>query len=69
MRNKKYLLHSEFLKEKPDRDDFTDADPGKTPVPEKLFDYEAGYEISFIKIDAQREFILYVLSRSVNFNR
>jgi iron complex outermembrane receptor protein len=28
----------------PDRDDFTDADPGKTPVPEKLFDYEAGYE-------------------------
>jgi iron complex outermembrane recepter protein len=28
----------------PARDDFTDADPGKTPVPEKLFDYEAGYE-------------------------
>ena len=28
----------------PDRDDFIDADPGKTPVPEKLFDYEAGYE-------------------------
>jgi len=28
----------------PNRDDFVDADPGKTPVPEKLFDYEAGYE-------------------------
>ncbi len=28
----------------PDRSNFTDADPGKTPVPEKLFDYEAGYE-------------------------
>lgn len=28
----------------PDRSNFTDADPGKTPVPEKLFDYEAAYE-------------------------
>jgi iron complex outermembrane recepter protein len=28
----------------PDRGNFTDADPGKTPVPEKLYDYEAGYE-------------------------
>jgi iron complex outermembrane recepter protein len=28
----------------PDRGNFTDADPGKTPKPEKLFDYEAGYE-------------------------
>ena len=28
----------------PDRGNFTDADPGKTPVPEKLFDYEAAYE-------------------------
>ena len=28
----------------PNRSDFTDADPGKTPSPEKLFDYEAGYE-------------------------
>jgi len=28
----------------PDRGNFTDADPGKTPEPEKLFDYEAGYE-------------------------
>lgn len=28
----------------PDRGNFTDADPGKTPVPEKLFDWEAGYQ-------------------------
>jgi iron complex outermembrane recepter protein len=28
----------------PARDDFTDADPGKAPVPEKLFDWETGYE-------------------------
>jgi iron complex outermembrane receptor protein len=30
----------------PDRGNFTDADPGKTPVPEKLYDYEAGYEFN-----------------------
>jgi iron complex outermembrane receptor protein len=29
----------------PDRGNFTDADPGKIPEPEKLFDYEAGYEL------------------------
>jgi iron complex outermembrane receptor protein len=34
----------------PDRDDFTDADPEKTPVPEKLFDYEAGYEFHSSKL-------------------
>jgi iron complex outermembrane receptor protein len=34
----------------PDRDNFTDADPGKTPVPEKLFDYEAGYEFHNTKL-------------------
>jgi iron complex outermembrane receptor protein len=28
----------------PDRSNFTDADPGKIPGPEKLFDYEAGYQ-------------------------
>jgi iron complex outermembrane receptor protein len=33
----------------PDRDNFTDADPGKTPRPEKLFDYEAGYELHLSK--------------------
>jgi iron complex outermembrane receptor protein len=31
----------------PDRSNFTDADPGRTPVPEKLFDYEAGYQLSY----------------------
>jgi iron complex outermembrane recepter protein len=30
----------------PDRGNFTDADPGKTPFREKLFDYEAGYELT-----------------------
>ncbi len=30
----------------PDRSNFTDADPGKTPVPEKLFDWEAGYQFN-----------------------
>jgi iron complex outermembrane receptor protein len=29
----------------PDRGNFTDADPGKIPEPEQLFDYEAGYEL------------------------
>jgi iron complex outermembrane receptor protein len=28
----------------PDRSNFTDADPGIVPGPEKLFDYEAGYQ-------------------------
>ena len=28
----------------PDRSNFTDADPGRVPVPEKLIDYEAGYQ-------------------------
>lgn len=28
----------------PDRSNFIDADPGRTPVPEKLYDYEAGYQ-------------------------
>jgi iron complex outermembrane recepter protein len=30
----------------PDRSNFTDADPGRTPVPEKLFDIEGGYEFT-----------------------
>jgi iron complex outermembrane recepter protein len=34
----------------PDRGNFTDADPGKTPIPEKLFDYEAGYEFKSSKL-------------------
>ena len=34
----------------PDRGNFIDADPGKTPVPEKLYDYEAGYELQTSKV-------------------
>jgi iron complex outermembrane receptor protein len=34
----------------PDRGNFTDADPGKTPNPESLFDYEAGYEFHSSKL-------------------
>jgi len=34
----------------PDRGNFTDADPGKIPVPEKLYDYEAGYEFRSSKV-------------------
>ena len=34
----------------PDRGNFTDADPGKIPVPEKLLDYEAGYEFRTSRI-------------------
>jgi iron complex outermembrane recepter protein len=32
-------------KREPDRGNFTDADPGITPTPEKLYDYEASYQI------------------------
>jgi iron complex outermembrane receptor protein len=34
----------------PDRSNFTDADQGKVPVPEKLYDYEAGYQVSSSKV-------------------
>lgn len=34
----------------PDRGNFTDADPGIIPKPEKLFDYEAGYDFKSTKI-------------------
>ncbi len=34
----------------PDRGNFTDADPGKTPGPEELMDWEAGYEYHTSKI-------------------
>jgi iron complex outermembrane recepter protein len=42
----KQKLYASFgiSQREPDRGNFIDADPGKTPVPEKLFDYEAGYE-------------------------
>ncbi len=44
--NEKQKVYASFgvSQREPTRDDFVDADPGKTPVPEKLFDYEAGYE-------------------------
>ena len=44
--DEKQKLYASFgiSQREPARDDFTDADPGKTPKPEKLFDYEAGYE-------------------------
>jgi len=34
----------------PDRGNFIDADPGKIPIPEKLIDYEAGYEFRTSKM-------------------
>jgi iron complex outermembrane recepter protein len=39
-----------IARREPARDNFTDADPGKTPVPEKLSDYEAGYEFHTKKL-------------------
>jgi iron complex outermembrane recepter protein len=50
--NEKQKLYASFgiSQREPDRGNFTDADPGKTPLPEKLFDYEAGYEYHTSKI-------------------
>ncbi len=44
--NKNQKVYASFgvSQREPVRSDFTDADPGKTPVPEKLFDYETAYE-------------------------
>jgi iron complex outermembrane receptor protein len=44
--NKNQKIYTSFgvSQREPVRSDFTDADPGKTPVPEKLFDYETAYE-------------------------
>jgi iron complex outermembrane recepter protein len=44
--NKTQKVYASFgvSQREPVRSDFTDADPGKTPVPEKLFDYESAYE-------------------------
>ncbi len=44
--NEKQKVYASFgiSQREPDRGNFTDADSGKTPKPEKLFDYEAGYE-------------------------
>lgn len=43
-KNQKIFASFGISQREPDRGNFTDADPGKTPVPEKLFDYEEGYE-------------------------
>jgi len=50
--NDKQKVYASFgiSQREPDRGNFTDADPGKTPRPEKLFDYEAGYEFRTSKI-------------------
>ena len=44
--NEKQKIYASFgiSQREPDRSNFTDADPGKTPKPERLSDYEAGYE-------------------------
>jgi iron complex outermembrane receptor protein len=51
--NKKQKLYASFgiSKREPDRGNFTDADPGKTPGPEKLYDLEAGYEFNSSKLN------------------
>jgi iron complex outermembrane receptor protein len=42
----KHKVYASFgiSQREPDRGNFTDADPGETPLPEKLYDYEAAYE-------------------------
>jgi iron complex outermembrane receptor protein len=49
--NEKQKLYTSFgvSQREPDRDNFVDADPGKTPKPEKLIDFEAGYEFRSTK--------------------
>jgi iron complex outermembrane receptor protein len=44
--NEKQKIYASFgiSQREPDRGNFIDADPGKTPKPEKLIDYEGGYE-------------------------
>ncbi len=50
--NDKQKVYASFgiSQREPDRGNFTDADPGKTPIPEKLYDLEAGYEFSSSKL-------------------
>lgn len=43
-KNQKVYASFGVSQREPVRSDFTDADPGKTPFPEKLFDYETAYE-------------------------
>jgi iron complex outermembrane recepter protein len=44
--NQKIYASAGVSQREPDRSNFTDADPGRIPTPEKLFDYEAGYQYS-----------------------
>jgi iron complex outermembrane recepter protein len=50
--NKQQKVYASFgiSRREPDRSNFTDADPGKTPKPEKLYDLETGYELSSSKV-------------------
>jgi iron complex outermembrane recepter protein len=50
--NEKQKIYASYgiSRREPDRGNFTDADPGKTPRPEKLSDYEAGYEFHSSRI-------------------
>jgi iron complex outermembrane recepter protein len=50
--NEKQKVYASFgiSQREPDRGNFIDADPEKTPRREKLYDYEAGYEFHYSKI-------------------
>jgi iron complex outermembrane recepter protein len=56
--NERQKIYASFgiSQREPDRGNFTDADPGKTPDPEKLFDYEAGYEFHSSKLTLKGNF-------------
>jgi iron complex outermembrane receptor protein len=66
--DKKQKAYASFgiSQREPARDDFTDADPGKTPVPEKLFDYEAGYEFHSSNVTLKADlFYMYYLNQLI----
>jgi iron complex outermembrane recepter protein len=66
--DKKQKAYASFgiSQREPARDDFTDADPGKTPVPEKLFDYEAGYEFHSSDVTLKGDlFYMYYLDQLI----
>ncbi len=44
--NQKIYASLAVANREPKRSDFTDFPPGKTPLPEKLYDYEAGYKLN-----------------------
>jgi iron complex outermembrane receptor protein len=56
--DEKQKVHVSFgiSQREPDRGNFTDADPGKAPAPEKLIDYEAGYEFHSKKLTLRGNF-------------